>query len=211
MLLFLEPVFALFEFGADASYLGGTMTENATVLTNTTTTNSKFNAGMLSAYGHVTFGIPKVFTVGIGPQLAVAPGSQNNLAASIHKNNLTVARYGADAKFQLEMLPYVSPFVRAAFGRNALSVTTESNGSTATTKSEFSGSSYYYNLLAGVQIPLGTMFALVVQGGYTGSTGATGTVTTTVDGGASGSSSSSYASELSYSGFMFGAGVRWSL
>lgn len=203
-----QPAAAIFEVGADGGYISQSFTYVATSSSGTTQTSAKDYAGYtLGGYGHFTFGLPNVLTVGVGPQLAFSGQSIKSLETGYTSQTLSFVRFGLDLKLQAEALPVVKPFVRIAFGKDSGTWTFEGPYSGQTRIDKYSVGGLYYNALVGIQFSIAPILSLYIQGGLTGGGKSSGKLESITLNGKDQSFIQLGTVEVSYSGYMINAGA----
>lgn len=117
-----------------------------------------------SAHYHHTFF--EWFSLGAGPYFAFAPNmafsGEITSTQSIYTN--TLFAIGIELQGKILGTPLVSPYLKAAFGSEALKSQATFPGVTIETR--FSGSGY--RLLGGIEVPIIPLIFLYVEGGITG-------------------------------------------
>lgn len=209
LLLATTGISAGIELGADVSYFNPKL--NASVypaLTSTQTTG--FSGPLFTGYGHLTFGLPRAISIGFGPTLAFSSQTALEYPAGYTKEELTIIRFGLDTKVQLDVVPFIAPYIRLMAGKDWLSWKDQGSVGTASYIASSTAGGFFYAAMVGVQIPFAPEFALYVQGGYTASPGSPLVTRSYAVGGVNQTVNTSIAAETSYSGLLMSAGARLS-
>jgi hypothetical protein len=116
----LSTIHALFDVTANAGYMSSSLVNTATSGSAQGLSVSADGTGYIAyGAGHINFGLPALFTVGIGP--AVGFGNQSlKVSGSTSTNSQNGLRFGGDAYIQFEMIPKIKPFFRVGFGKETL-------------------------------------------------------------------------------------------
>lgn len=197
------------EFGADVSYFNPRLTAR-TYPSLASTQTTAFAGPLFTGYAHLTFGIPQTLLIGFGPSLAYSTQSVTDAAPGETKDEMSIARFGLDAKVQLELLQVILPYVRFTIGKDTISFndTGTIGGSTYIASSRAGG--IFYNALIGFQIPFAADFALYFQGGFTASPGSALVTRSYAVNGVNQPVSSPGAADTSYTGYLLSAGAKLS-
>ncbi len=197
------------ELGADMSYFNPKLTAaNYPGLTTSQTTG--FSGPLFTGYGHLTFGLPQAILIGFGPTLAFSNQTALEYPVGYTKEELTIARFGLDAKVQLEILPFISPYVRLTAGKDWINWNDKGNVGSSTYIASSSSGGFYYAALVGAQFPFAPEFALYAQAGFTASPGSALVTKSYAVDGVNQTVNSSIAGKTSYSGILLSAGARLS-
>ncbi|AFM11777.1 hypothetical protein [Turneriella parva] len=197
------------EFGADASYFNPRLTAR-TYPSLATTQTTAFAGPLFTGYAHLTFGIPQTLLIGFGPSLGYAAQSTSDPAPGETKDEMTIARFGLDAKVQLEVLQVIMPYVRLTIGKDTISFKDTGTTGSGTYIASSTAGGIFYNALVGFQIPFAADFALYFQGGFTASPGSALVTRSYAVNGVNQPVSSPGASDTSYAGYLLSAGARLS-
>ncbi len=197
------------ELGADVSYFNPKLT--AAVYPGLTTSQATgFSGPLFTGYGHLTFGLPNTISIGFGPTLAFSNQTALEYPAGYTKEELTISRFGLDAKAQLDVLPFISPYIRLTAGKDWISWNDKGTVGNSSYIASSSAGGFYYAALVGAQLPFAPEFALYAQAGFTASPGsALFTRSYAVDG-VNQTVNTSIAGKTSYSGMLVSAGARLS-
>lgn len=197
------------EFGADASYFNPRLTARSyPSLTSTQTT--AFSGPLFTGYAHLNFGIPQTLLIGFGPSLGYSTQSVSDAVVGETKDEMTIARFGLDAKVQLELLQVILPYVRFTLGKDTITFNDTGIVGGATYRASSHAGGIFYNAIVGFQVPFSADFALYFQGGYTSSPGSALVTRSYAVNGVNQPVSSPGASDTSYEGYLLGAGAKLS-
>lgn len=202
-------LFAGIELGADVSYFNPKLTA-ALYPGMTTSQTTGFSGPLFTGYGHLTFGLPNAITIGFGPTLAFSNQTALEYPVGYTKEELTITRFGLDAKVQLEVLPFISPYVRVTAGKDWINWNDKGNVGNSTYIASSSAGGFYYAALVGAQFPFAPEFALYAQVGFTASPGSALVTKSYAVDGVNQTVNTSTAGSTSYSGILLSAGARLS-
>lgn len=202
-------LFAGIELGADVSYFNPKLTA-AVYPGMTTSQTTGFSGPLFSGYGHLTFGLPRAITIGFGPTLAFSNQTALDYPAGYTKEELTISRFGFDAKAQLDVLPFISPYIRLTAGKDWISWNDKGTVGNSTYIASSSAGGFYYAALVGAQFPFAPEFALYAQAGYTASPGSALVTKSYAVDGVNQTVNTSTAAKTSYAGILISAGARLS-
>jgi len=202
-------LFAGIELGADVSYFNPKLTA-AVYPGMTTSQTTGFSGPLFTGYGHLTFGLPNAISIGFGPTLAFSNQTALEYPTGYTKEEMTIARFGLDGKLQLELLPFISPYVRVTAGKDWINWNDKGTVGNSTYIASSSAGGFYYAALVGAQFPLAPEFALYAQGGFTASPGSALVTKSYALDGVNQTVNSSAAAKTSYSGMLISAGARLS-
>ncbi len=200
---------AALELGADVSYFNPQFTAR-TYPALTTTRTTAFAGPLFTGYAHLNFGVPNAVLIGFGPSLGYSSQGVLDATAGETREEASIARFGLDAKVQLELLQFILPYVRLTVGKDTISWQDSGfiGGSSYIAKSSAGG--LFYNAIIGVQLPLAPEFAIYIQGGYTASPGSALVTRSYAVNGINQPVSSPSVSDTSYAGYLLSAGARLS-
>lgn len=202
-------IFAGLELGSDFSYFNPRL--NAPVYPGLTTAQTtSFNGPLFTGYGHLTFGLPQVILFGFGPSLAFSNQIASDETTASTREDATISRLSLDGKMQIELLPYISPYVRLNIGKDWINWTDRGTAGSNAFIASSSAGGFFYTAMLGIQIPFSAEFALYLQGGYTASPGSTIKTRSYAVGGVNQPLYSANIPEVNYSGFILGVGGRLS-
>lgn len=160
--LAVTPVAAAFDIGAFGGYSSADVkVDNPGVFAGST-----FRGAHFGASGHYLYSVAPWLSVGGGLYVSFAP----NMAYSgeISSPNIlytnTGFSIGIEAQAKFSGLPFVSPYVKAGFGSEALRSLATYPGFSIESKIAGSG----YRFLGGVDIPLFAQIFLYIEGGIIG-------------------------------------------
>ncbi|MDH5719616.1 MAG: hypothetical protein OEZ13_03250 [Spirochaetia bacterium] len=105
------PAFSIIEIGAEGTYGGYTLTNKDSSLGEK---ELKFSGTGAAAYLHLTYGIPKLLTIGLGPSLDLAWLGYNGAIEGI--TTFASVRVAFEIMVGLDIVPYADPFVRIGYG-----------------------------------------------------------------------------------------------
>lgn len=195
------------ELGGDVSYFNPKLT--AAVYPGLTTTQATgFSGPLFTGYGHLTFGLPRALSIGFGPTLAFSNQTALDYPAGYTKEELTIIRFGLDTKVQLDVVPFISPYVRLTAGKDWISWSDKGTLGNSSYIASSSAGGFYYAALVGAQFPFAPEFALYAQVGYTASPGSALVTRSYAVDGVNQTVNSSIAGKTSYSGMLLSAGAR---
>lgn len=205
-LLLPHLLFAGFEIGGDFSYFTPQLTTRVyPLLANKQSTN--FSGALYTGYAHITVGLPQLVTIGFGPTLAFA---NQNSVDEVTIEEVSISRFGGDAKIQIESIPLVSPYVRFSLGKDTISWIDRGSVGTGRYIAESTAGGLYYSLMLGAQFPFSAEFALYAQAGYTASPGSRMLSRSYAVDGVRQTINVPGDTDTGYSGWVFGAGGRLS-
>ena len=202
-------LFAGIELGADVSYFNPKLTA-AVYPGMTTSQTTGFSGPLFTGYGHLTFGLPNAITIGFGPTLAFSNQTALEYPAGYTKEEMTISRLGIDAKAQLDVLPFISPYIRLTAGKDWISWNDKGNVGNSTYIASSSAGGFYYAALVGAQFPFAPEFALYAQVGFSASPGSALVTKSYALDGVNQTVNTSTAGNTSYSGILISAGARLS-
>lgn len=197
------------ELGADAAYFNPKLTARS-YPSLAATQNSQFAGPLFTGYGHLTVALTPVLTMGVGLSLGFSPQTAQEYPAGATKEEMSVTRFGADGKLQLEVLPMVSPYIRLTLGKDWYFWKDNGTVGNQSYSAESSAGGFFYSALLGVQFPFTSDFALYLQGGYTASLASTLVVRNYAVGGVAQPVSAPNTADTTISGILIGAGGRLS-
>jgi len=201
--------FAGLELGCDVSYFNPRFTARTYPLLTSAQTTA-FAGPLFTGYGHLTFGIPQTLLIGFGPSLGFSNQGVLDATSGETRDEATIARFGLDAKLQLEILQVLLPYIRVTIGKDWINWKDSGAVGANTYIAESSAGGIFYNAIIGFQIPLAPEFAVYVQGGYTASPGSALVTRSYRVSGVNQAVSSPSASDTSYSGYLLSAGAKLS-
>lgn len=196
------------EGGVDVGYFNPQLTArsypglNASQATN-------FMGPLYTAYGHLTLPLPHT-TLGFGLTFSYSNQITNDTSVAVTKEDMTMTRFGADFKFQLDVLQVILPYLRVNFGKDYLAWTDRGTVAAGSYIASSTAGGFFYSMLLGVQFPFAPEFALYAQGGLTQSPGSTLVTRSFAVNGVNQTVTSPSTADTTYSGFIASAGARLS-
>ncbi|MDH5716575.1 MAG: hypothetical protein OEZ22_02940 [Spirochaetia bacterium] len=166
-----KPAYSIFEVAAEGTY-GGYTLKNKDASATETEKEMNFSGPGLSAFAHFTLGIPMVLTIGLGPSVDIAWLTYSGDLKGI--TTLAAIRAGAEIMLTLDVVPVVSPFVRAGYTYDINAYDMEVPYVNITLPITMTGSSFHVN--GGIIYPLVPLVKLVLEGGIV-----SGSTTTSVE------------------------------
>lgn len=209
LLIACGSISAVVELGADVSYFNPKLTAAVYPGLKTSETTG-FSGPLFTGYGHLTFGLPKAITIGFGPTLAFSNQTALEYPTGYTKEEMTIARFGLDGKVQLELLPFISPYIRITAGKDWINWNDKGTVGSSTYIASSSAGGFYYSALVGAQFPFAPEFALYAQVGFTASPGSALVTKSYAVDGVNQTVNTSAAGSTSYSGLLLSAGARLS-
>ncbi len=197
------------EFGADVSYFNPQLTARTYPALATAQTTA-FSGLLFTGYAHLNFGIPQTLLIGFGPSLGYSTQSVSDAVVGETKDEMTIARFGLDAKVQLELLQVILPYVRFTLGKDTITFNDTGLIGGATYRASSHAGGIFYNAIIGFQVPFSADFAIYFQGGYTASPGSALVTRSYAVNGVNQPVSSPGASDTTYSGYLLSAGAKLS-
>lgn len=158
------PAYAAIDITALSGYTEVAVKDNGS--SGGTIANNTFRGMYFGASAHYHHTFFEWFSLGAGPYFAFAPNmafsGEITSTQSIYTN--TLFAIGIELQGKILGVPFVSPYLKAGFGSEALKSLATFPGVTIETR--FSGSGY--RLLGGVEVPIIPLIFLYVEGGITG-------------------------------------------
>ncbi len=163
-LISVSPVSALIDISASGGYTNFKIKDNGSPLIKQS--EESFSGGTLGAAVHLSFSVPGLLAIGVGPYLTYAPNlaftGENTLVT--YKSSLM--RVGGEVKAGLLIIPFLTPYAKFGMGSDTMTSTATVVG--VSTDLKYSG--LQYQLVAGLSFGVVPGMQIFAEAGYTKAT-----------------------------------------